>query len=253
MTDSTWAKSRSRHLAIIDSVDEEELPAKLHLTANSKTGISIDFSIHTTCRPTAVCMGVGSDSAACYALRGFMSFPNAVKHHARNQRLMEYLETSSTTEVQRVASALWSDLPRGTKWLRWNGAGDLTPGAVRLINAMSTRFSGLVLWIISRKPDMVAKIKDRKNIKLLLSLDKSTPPRIAAELRGVQEMFRVGSARLAYTRVSEEDIPPKDAWVVFNKHSGHKFNDWPHEHVCPASLPDTDHVGACDICQWCFK
>ena len=45
---------------------------------------------------------------------------------------------------------------------------------------------------------------------------------------------------------------PKDVHVVFNKHTGAHYNAWPHEKVCPASLPDTDHVGACDICKWCF-
>ena len=52
--------------------------------------------------------------------------------------------------------------------------------------------------------------------------------------------------------VNEADIPPKDVHVVFNKHTGAHYNAWPHEKVCPASLPDTDHVGACDICKWCF-
>ena len=252
-TASLWKRGRQRHLQLIQEVDDEELPSKLHLTDNSKTGISIDFAIHKTCTPTAVCMGVGEDSAGCYALRGFMSFPNAVRMHARNQRLADYLEKASLREVHRVVDALYSDLPRGLDWLRWNGAGDLSPGACRMINAFTARYDDILLWVISRKPDMIAKLRDRKTLKLLMSLDHSTPEKTAARLRAFTKKFKVGKARLAYTRVSEEDVPPKDAWVIFNKHVGGSFNDWPHKNVCPSSLPDTNHVNACDPCRRCFR
>ena len=250
---STWAKSRPRHLAIIQSVQQEDVPSKLHLTDNSKTGISIDFPIHSTCRPTAVCMGVGEDSASCYALRGFLTFPNAVKLHARNQLLVDYLNSAPYAEVVRVADALWSDLPKRATWLRWNGAGELSPGACRLINCFTRRHEDVVLWVISRRPDMVRRLRDRKTLKLLLSLDHSTPEKIAKRLRAATERFVKGSARLAYTRVSKEDVPPKDVHVVFNKHMSGNYNDWPHKKVCPASLPDGEHVGACDPCRRCFK
>ena len=249
---SLWAKSRPRHLALIQSVESEELPQKLHLTENSKTGISIDFAIHRTCVPTKVCMGVGDASAGCYALRGFLSFPNAVKHHARNQRLADYLEKAPYREVIRVANALYSEIPRGVDWIRWNGAGDLSPGACRLINCITARYEDLVLWVISRKPDMIETLKDRKSLQLLFSLDHSTPDKSVSRLRELTQRFRRGSARLAYTRVSEEDVPPKDAFVIFNRHVGKHYADWPHPNVCPASLPGTEHEGACDVCRKCF-
>jgi len=253
MTDSLWKRSRQRHLQLIQEVDDEEIPSKLHLTANSKTGSSIDFAIHKTCRPTAVCSGIGEDSAGCYALRGFMGFPNSVRQHARNQRLADHLATASIREVRRVTDALYSDLPRVREWLRWNGAGDLSLGACRLINCFTGRYGDVVLWVISRKPEMIAKLKDRKTLKLLMSLDHSTPEKTAAQLRALTKKFKQGKARLAYTRTSEEDTPPRDAWVIFNKHTGGNFNDWEHARVCPASLPETDHVGACDPCRRCFK
>lgn len=251
MTESLWKRSRLRHLPILH--EDVELPQKLHLTRNSKTSISIDFPIHATCRPTAVCMGVGDNSASCYALKGFQSFPNAVRAQARNQALVDHLAISPLSEVRRVVDALYSDLPRGMAWLRWNGAGDLTPGACRLINCFTGRYDDVLLWVISRKPEMIAKLKDRKTLKLLMSLDHSTPEKTAAQLRALTQKFKLGKARLSYTRVSEEDVPPKDAWVIFNKHMGRNFNDWPHPRVCPASLPETDHVGACDPCRRCFK
>lgn len=251
MTESLWARSRVRHLPILR--EDVELPKKLHLTKNSKTGISIDFPIHATCRPTAVCMGVEGSAASCYALKGFQSFPNAIRAQARNQALVEHLASASIKEVHRVAEALYGDLPRGMEWLRWNGAGDLTPGACRLINTFTARYDDVLLWVISRKPDMIAKLKDRKTLKLLMSLDHSTPETTAERLRQLTKKFKVGKARLAYTRTSEDDVPPKDVWVVFNAHSGKIFNDWPHSRVCPASLPGTKHEGACDPCRRCFR
>lgn len=251
--DSTWTKSRKRHLQLIDEVDREPEPRVLHLTENSKTGISVDFAIHLTCSPTQVCMGVGDRSAPCYALRGFMAFPNAVRHHARNQRLMEYLQAATPQEVLRVADTLWSALPRGTDWIRWNGAGDLSPGAVRLINAFSARRGDVTLWITTRKPLLAAEIKDRKSISLLLSLDRSTPEKVAKQIWQLPDKFRKGRARISYTRVDEEDVPPPGVHVVFNYHQSGRYNDWPHPAVCPASLSTGEHEGACDPCRRCFK
>lgn len=247
---STWNKTRQRHLTIIH--DQQEVPKTLHITENSKTGASVDFAIHRTCAPTRVCRGEGDDSASCYALRGFLAYPNAVALQAKNQLLVESLETAPPAEVRRVADALWGALPRGRSWLRWNGAGDLTPGACRVINSLTRRRPELTLWVISRKPKMVLMLKDRKNLRVLLSLDHSTPAKIARRLRAVALGFQVGRARLAYTRVSEADIPPDDVYVVFNKHTGPKRNAWPHPSVCPATLPDVEHRGACESCRWCF-
>lgn len=250
---SLWSKSRPRHLKIISEVDQEPLPDRLHITANSKTGVSIDFAVHLTCSPTQVCMGYGEESAGCYALQGFMTFPNAVKHHVRNQRLMEDLVARKPQEVLQVATKLWADLPRGVDWIRWNGAGDLSLGAVRLINAFSARYPEIILWITTRLPDLACEIKDRKSIRLLLSLDRSTPPKVAERIWAVPERFRKGVARVSYTRVSEADVPPKGVHVVFNKHTSGRYNDWPHARVCPASLSTGEHEGACDPCRRCFK
>lgn len=253
MTESLWTKSRKRHLPLIAEVDQEPEPTRLHVTKNSKTGVSVDFAVHLTCSPTQVCMGVGDRSAACYALKGFMTFPNAVRHQVRNQRLMEYLEAATPTEVQRVAGALWSSIPRGTDWIRWNGAGDLSPGAVRLINAFSARFPDVTLWITSRKPALAADIKDRKSISLLMSIDRSTPAKVAKLIWQLPERFRKGRARVSYTRVDEEDVPPPGVHVVFNNHQSGRYQDWPHPAVCPASLSTGVHAGACDPCRRCFK
>lgn len=250
---STWTKTKPRHLQIIrDAESEEELPRRLHVTANSKTGVSVDFPVHATCRPTRVCMGEGKDSAPCYALVGFMTYGNTVRCHARNQRLVDYLASAPYSEVIRVADDLWHQLPRGRDWLRWNGAGDLTTGACRLINTFTRRHGDVLLWITSRKAEMVALIKDRASVFLTLSIDKSTPAKAGTRLREQAARFVKGQAKLSYTRVAAYDEPPNDAWVVFNKHVAGQRNGWEHPRVCPATLPDVSHENACDHCRHCF-
>ena len=249
---STWTKTRVRHLNIISAVDDEPLPKQLHITNNSKTGVSIDFPPHRTCKPTEVCMGNGKDSAACYALVGFMTYTASVRCHARNLRLVEYLEHAKYSEVIRVADQLWHSLPRGRDWIRWNGAGDLVPGACRLINTFTRRHEDVKVWVTSRRPDMVELLRDRKSLYLTLSMDKSTPKKTGIRLREQAARFKKATAKLSYTRVAEYDTPPDDAWVVFNKHVAAQKNGWPHPAVCPATLPDTNHAGACDACRHCF-
>lgn len=252
MTESTWAKTRHRHLAVIQRTGEEPLPKALWLTENSKTDRSVDVPPHATCQPTAVCMGARDRaSAPCYALSGFQTYDKSVRRQAQNQRLLESLLLAPYADVCRVADALWAALPRGADWLRWNGAGDLTPGACRLINAFTRRHGDVMLWVISRKPDAIRLLRDRASLRLLFSLDVSTPPEIASRLRGLCARFT--HARLAYTRVSDEDVPPPDVDVVFNKHGGGKFRAWAHPRVCPATLPDGVHAGACDQCRRCFR
>lgn len=198
-------------------------------------------------------MGVGSDSARCYALGGFMSFPNAIKQQARNQRLVETLVAAPPRKVKAVADALYFDLPRKHDWLRWNGAGDLSPGACKVINALTRDHPDLTLWVISRRPEMVRLLVDRPSLKLLLSLDHSTPATPAQKLKDLKRRFKKAAVRFSYTRVTEADNPPPGIDVVFNKHVGGAFNAWPHQKVCPASLPDTEHKGACDPCRRCFR
>lgn len=248
---STWTKTRKRHLNIVTDVDTEPIIKKLHLTENSKTGFSVDFPPHLTCTPTAVCSGEAEHSASCYALSGFMSFPNAIAWHVRNQRFLESLKTKR--DFQRAAENLYGDLPRSLDWLRWNGAGDLTPPAVRFINTFLDVAPDIRLWVISRKPREVSKLADKKNLKVLLSLDHSTPKKTKERLIELTKAFKRAKIRLAYTRTHEEDIPPKGVLVVFNKHGGGNRNDWKHKAVCPATLPEGPHEGACDECRRCFS
>jgi hypothetical protein len=192
-------------------------------------------------------------NAPCYALSGFMSYSTSVAKHAENLRLVEHLEQAPYREAVRVADELWGQIERGRDWLRWNGAGDLTEGSVRVINALTAIHHDLKVWVISRKPRLAAQLRDRPQVRLMLSLDYTTPVAVARQMRELVTRFRHGVCRLAYTRTSEADIPPRDAYVVFNRHTGGHRRDWPHPKVCPATLPDHEHVDACDECRRCFR
>ena len=250
---NTWQKTRKRHLALIEEVEKELPPTTLHITKNSKTGVSIDFPAHLTCAPTRVCMGVGKGAAPCYALSGYMTMAQVVKCQARDQRLADYLVNAPIAQVWRVVNSLQEDLPSGLEFIRWNGAGDLTLGACMLINCITFSRPDLRLWVVSRKPEMVTQLSDRPSLQLILSLDHSTPILTAHRLRAARYSFIEGRAQLSYTRVSEEDTPPEDIDIVFNKHSGGRFNGWPHPKVCVGTLPGRSHENACEACGRCFR
>ena len=250
---STWEKTRQRHLTVIRETLAGDLPLTLHVSGNSKTGASVDFPPHATCNPTAVCSGAnGARSAPCYALTGFQGFSNAVRRHAGNLALVTALEGATDAEVIRVANALRAKLPAGPCWLRWNGSGDLTAGAVRLLNTFGEVFPEVTLWIISRKPREIAGLRDLPSFAILASVDESTPAKIAADLRAAVARFELAKARIAYVRVAADDLPPDDAFVTFNRHTGGKRNGWAHASVCEATLPDGPHDNACDSCRRCF-
>ena len=250
---STWEKTRQRHLTVIRETLAGEVPDTLHVSGNSKTGRSVDFPPHATCNPTAVCSGAaGARSAPCYALTGFQGFSNAVRRHAGNLALVTALESATDAEVIRVATALRSKLPAGPTWLRWNGAGDLTPGSVRLLNVFGEMFPEVTLWIISRKPREIAGLHDLASFAILASVDESTPVKVATALRDAVARFEFAKARIAYVRVAEDDVPPDDAHVTFNKHTGGNRNGWAHPSVCEATLPGGPHENACDSCRRCF-
>jgi hypothetical protein len=181
-----------------------------------------------------------------------MNYRGAIRLQTLNQRLVDSLINAESRKVFEVAAALYAELPRGRNWLRWNGVGDLTPGACRLINALTDNFPDLILWVVSRKADQVATLQDRPSLRLLLSLDHSTPPSAAKALREVAKRFVHATARLAYTRVALDDVPPEDVDIVFNKHNGGRKYNWWHANVCHATLPGKEAKNACDSCRRCF-
>lgn len=227
------------------------IPEKIYLSSNTKTGISINVSIAGTCNPTKLCM------SSCYAMRGPMVFSESQKRQTENFILFQYLETAPESEVVRIVHELAKDVQRGRNpqnWFRWNGSGDLIPGSVRVINKFAELYPNIIQWVISRKPAMIETLADHPAIRLLVSLDETTPMDIKLRLLATKKRFKRTHTKFSYIRTSEDQkINVRQVSIVFNEHIGLKKVNHKDSRTCPATTKDASHEGACNKCRKCFS
>jgi len=222
------------------------IPEKIYYSSNTKTGGSINLPIAGTCNPTKLCM------ASCYAMRGPMVFSNSIQKQTENFILFQYLETASEAEVERVCHALKKDI-KDQNWIRWNGSGDLIPGSVRVINKFAELYPNVIQWVISRKPAMIATLSDHKAIRLLVSLDETTPVAVATKLRAMKAFFKKTKVKLSYIRTAEQQKIPNGISIVFNEHIGTKRLAHSDKRTCHATVAGNTHEDSCDTCRRCFS
>ena len=238
-------KFRSLLLATPTHVD---VPTRLFLSDNSKTGLSINVSIAKTCRPTPACMQY------CYGLESRIRMDPSLKRQVDNYNRFEYLERTSEQNVYREVVGLAYEIQAQQDFVRFFGVGDLQPGSVRFINVMAKEIPELAIWVSTRKFDLAAKLLHQPNLHVMLSLDSST-----------KEAFRTQAFNLAgdrgpeyfhaWVRQEDEAPPPSFAQVVFDEHHKGKRTEFekPDPRTCPATLADgMDHNGACERCRFCF-
>lgn len=238
---------RKRTLPIIQKVEGQKMIDAIKVSNNGKTGISINVSIPKTCQPTKEC------STYCYGFRGPITFSNSIAAQAENSVRFEYLETASQDEVDRECDQIAAVVRKEKQtWLRWNGVGDLTPGSVRVINRMVELHPEITLWVVSRKVDEVKKLSDHKSIKILFSLDRSTPDTILQRAKELRKTYKRAKFRFAFTRRDSKSVP-RNVSIIFNEHIGRRKSDFADKRVCEATLPDNAHEGSCDKCRRCFS
>ena len=232
-----------RRLPVLES---RILPARIFLSNNEKTGISVNLPIALTCEPTKLC------ASYCYAGIGRLAMDRSLDRQVDNFLLLQEAENWTPEQCKVVANDLLRQVGKAD-FLRWNGSGDLLPGTVRIIKALTRIAPGLIQWVISRK-ELANELPDHPAIRLLLTLDASTPEKKAARLREIARTFKRAKVRLAYVRVSNEDIPPKDVDIIFNKHvmSGRRLFLPKDPRTCEATTPGVSHKGACNECRRCF-
>jgi len=239
-----FSEYKKRVLPVLNS--NNNIPNSIRLSDNGKTGISINVSIPMTCNPTKECMDY------CYGFRGPIAFKASVALQAANARRLVYLETASEEEVaveaKKIAEAV---LKMNQNWFRWNGVGDLIPGSVRVINKIAELYPSLIQWVVTRKPEQVKNLSDRESIKILFSLDSSTPRTILDKAKLLKKGFKNAKFRFAWTRRDEKQAPAL-VNIIFNEHRGRKRLALKDERTCEATMPDNPHEGACDKCRRCF-
>ena len=228
-----------------------ETPTRLFISDNSKTGLSINVSIAKTCRPTPACMEY------CYGLESRIRMAPALARQVDNYNRFDYLGRTSEHNLRREVLGVAYEVQARQDFLRFFGVGDLQPGSIRFINAMSLEVPELDLWVSTRKFDMAAQLLVRPNLHVMLSIDHSTKEAFR------QQAFNLAGERapqfyLAWVQV-DETPPPPWASVVFAEHHIGKRAEFTDEgkadpRTCPATVANgTDHNNACEQCRFCFN
>jgi hypothetical protein len=260
------------------------LSKHIHLSKNVKTGISINsriepctveldgilFGLEGTCQPTEWCR------KKCYARQGHFATWNKKtmeglsvqqRRYLMNSLIFNHYDYDSPDAVDREADHIVGQaVAEGFNNVRWNGGGDLSPGAVKIINAITARHPNFLVWGFTRRPDMALQLAPRPNLVFTVSLDPLTPPWGAegAERDALLVAAYHLGGRMAYATEIPGDpkIRELEAWLevmasdsvrlhtVFGHHVSVKHTVVGHRRECPATSKKDD-VG-CQKCRWCF-
>lgn len=225
--------------------DESEIPPigpkDPICSSNSKTGFSLNFPAWKTCRPTPACVKV------CYGrMRG-----RPITWSASLRKMVRVHRYFLEADPEEVADKIHGEyVRRKMDFLRWNGVGDLFPKAVTVINVMVEKHPGDVLWVVTRKPELAAKISRKaENLYLMFSLDKSAASRKRRVL-----ISRCRHPRLYYSYIREEmGENTMGARVVFNLQQKKKELEYDDPHTtCPVDAGVLPLNGACTACRRCW-
>jgi hypothetical protein len=251
--DSMSANKMKKLRQITPHVVVDDVPDRLFLSKNDKTGISINTSIAMTCRPTPGC------AVYCYGLGGRIAMPAALQRQAENAAMFGIEEWGQLAdEAMDIAHVV----SRQQDFLRMFGVGDLQLGSVYFINQLAAYAKAIKpkfrIWVSTRKFEMAARLVDQPNLHVMLSFDSTTLPRHrAAGLKLLAK--RRPQFFAAWVRCSDDEVIPKWVNVVFEEHAigrGRAKRE-PDARTCPATIHE-DHPdavpleSACRNCMYCF-
>ena len=240
----------------VNQLDDKELRRRPLLSANAKTGVSLDFPIGHTCRPTPVCASV------CFAARSGapMTWGKSLRKRLRNLRFFKEATTEEavdrlTREFTRMRGTWLRRRKVKLNFLRINGSGDLFPELIPVLNEFARRHKEVTIWIVTRQFHLAAQIVTLPNVFLQLSVDVSTPAPLEQIARRL--MQRHPRAYLSFLRTTAHD-DTRGAAIVFNEK---RTEGLPYDRRtdCPVDagrleLGNIRGVGgtACAKCRKCF-
>jgi hypothetical protein len=260
------------------------LSKHIYLSKNAKTGISVNsrilpcrveldgvrFRLEGTCQPTEWC------KKKCYARHGHFVTWNRENHDdlsvqqrrfLLNSLVFNHYDNSSQEAVDQEADHIVGGaVSEGYDNVRWNGGGDLSPGAVKIINAITRRHPNFRVWGFTRRPEMALRLSPRPNLVFTVSLDPTTPPwgpEGAHRDELLMAAYHLGG-RMAYAteQAGDPKIQEIRDWLqqeakdsvrldtVFGYHASQKHTLVGDRQECP-STSKVDTRG-CQQCQWCF-
>ncbi len=231
----------------------QEIPSRLYISNNGKTGFSLNVPIAETCTKRTV-----DCSSYCYGVTGGpIMFRQSLQRQYQNHARLEYLQRASKKELETEADLIYHHCyPQD--FFRFFGVGDLTEGAVRVINALSKRHPSFQLWVSTRKVDLAKKLGRASNLHIMVSLDGST---LGKDFHETYDFVKAREpmAYAAYVQQKATETIPPWVKVVFAEHKGGRRAPFTEEkkgrdkRYCPATVVGgLEHEGACAECRYCF-
>ena len=210
------------------------------LSSSKVTGSAVNFPILKTCRPTEVCL------KTCYFSVGLNTSQNALNHQLNNYyNCIENPEKFADHVIREYDNNALS-------FLRWNGGGDLFIEAVNAIEFIRVKRPDIILWIVSRRPEIASQIKYHKNHFIHLSIDRSTIDKIP----DFKKLFTHENVFFSYQVHPDESLSfdtLKKVQLVFM----HDYNEIPSKYhnsknlFCP--LNGSKNINnVCFTCRRCF-
>lgn len=230
----------------------QELPSRLFISRNDKTGYSLNVPIAETCKPTEAC------SRYCYGNNGPISWDKALGKQYENHRRLEYLRGAPKRELELEADLAYHHV-YPMNFFRLYGVGDLTEGGVRFINVLAKRHPDLTLWVATRKIELARKLVFADNLHIMASLDATTKGEdVHATYAFLQA--RNGHGLAAWVQQSADEKIPSWVKVVFPEHMRERRAPWTADkktrdpRSCPATVVGgVPHKNACENCRFCFS
>jgi hypothetical protein len=116
---------------------------------------------------------------------------------------------------------------------------------------MAELYPEITQWVVTRKVNEAAKLSDMKPIKILFSLDTSTPDTILHQAKSLKQTYKRAKFRFSWTRRNANPVP-RIVNIIFNEHIGRGRKTWESKRVCEATLPNNPHEDICNTCRRCF-
>jgi hypothetical protein len=212
------------------------------ISGNKVTGYSVNVPIALTCQPTAVCL------KTCYFATKAPSWSNSLRHQAK---VYTSIKKDPVAFAERVALEYDS---RDLTFLRWNGGGDLFPESVDVINYLGKSRPDIILWVVTRIPELAVQIANLKNVFIHFSLDKHSLARREKFLQ-----LKPQSKNYFFSYQCEPDEIPDphllsgSAVLFFNNYkTTANLNEYRKEIVCPLNKRE-NISGVCVKCRRCFN
>jgi hypothetical protein len=205
-------------------------------STNKVTGHSLNFPIIGTCRPTTVC------ADTCYFAAGPSTWRQSLD---KQHRLLNTLRADPARLAVRIVE--WTQRLRLT-FVRWNGGGDLVEETPACIAAVANELPFMPQWVVTRRPELAAKITPARNVFVHFSVDKASWARLE-EFRGIAP---AGLQWFHSYQCDDGEVPPAAIAPVVFRNKYDLDGSAPIEDDCPLNLNESI-VRVCESCRRCFN